>query len=79
MSICSYGNSKKEAYSNILKAKKQKKFKHRKGDWFSVKYETQEENYTKLRRKGLSRNLANVLSLHGHTTYIVKDNNVYIN
>lgn len=77
--ICSYGKNKSDAFNNILSAKKQGKFVHRKGDYFTVRNVTEEEVYTKLRLKGFSQNEANFLSLYGHTSYIVHDGKVTIN
>lgn len=77
--ISSYGANKSDAFKNILSAKKQGKFIHRKNDWFHVRYVTEEETYTKLRAKGFSQSQANVYAKHGHTSYIVKNGDVFIN
>ena len=79
LTICSYGKDKKDAFIKMMKARKQKKFKYNKGDNFSMTTTTNEEIYTKLRRAGIDKSRANILSLYGHTTYIVKDNKVEIN
>ena len=79
LTICSYGKNKKDAFIRILLAKKQGKFVHNKNDYFRVSNVTEEETYTKLRRKGFSKNYANIFSKYGHTGYIVKNGKVEIN
>ena len=77
--ICSYGINKRDAYIKILLAIKNKQFKYRKGDSFSVSYYTNEECERDLLKKGLSKNESAWLSVYGHTSWIVKDGKVIIN
>ena len=77
--ICSYGSNKKDAFNKLIKAKKENKFIHRKNDNFFMTSITNEETYTKLRKKGYSHNESNILSVYGHTGYIVKNGKVSIN
>ena len=67
--ICSYGSSKKQAWFNLLRARKNKKYTYRKGDGFSMKYITEEELAKQNKR----------FRKYGHTTYIVDGDKVEIN
>ncbi len=65
--ICSYGKNKKDAFINMLTARKNGKFKFKKGDNFSMEYKCEEEHPFKLFK-------------HGHTQWIVdEDGNVTMN
>ena len=77
--IWSDGNNKKDAFFSMLKAIKEKKFKHRAGDGFYMSYMTNEEAQRNYQKSGFNRNSANMLSVYGHTTYILKDGEVIIN
>lgn len=77
--ICSYGKNKKDAFNNLIKAKKENKFQHRYNDNFRISSVTNEETYIKLRKKGYSHNDANILSVYGHTGFVVKNGKVYMN
>ena len=78
--ISSYGKNKKDAYINILKARKERKFAYRSGDNFHVSFYTNEEHERSLRKKGLSKSFSAVSSVYGHTAYIVdKEGKVHIN
>ncbi len=77
--ICSYGKNKKDAFIKMLQAKKQNKFKYRKGDNFYMTYDTNEEAEASLLAQGCSKSEAACMSVYGHTSYIVKDGKVTIN
>lgn len=79
MVVCSYGKNKKDAWCKLLTARKQNKFIYKKGDNFTLDYLTNSEVERFLRKKGFSKFEAAVMSVHGHTCYIVKDGKVTIN
>ncbi len=79
MTVCSYGKDKKDAWCKLLIARKQGKFKYRKGDNFSLKYSTNAEIERDLLKRGFSKNEAQFMSIHGHTCYVVKNGKVTMN
>lgn len=66
MSICSIAPTKKQAWINVLKGRKNGKFKYKKGDNFRLVYQT-EEDVEKIFRRPYK---------HGHTTWIVDGDDI---